>query len=414
MRRNECDLLLRNVKLEDRSELTDIAIDSGKIIRIESGAEIISSNIVDVQGALASPPFIDPHTHLDKVLFKPSPNRSGTLAEAIEIMSGSPTSVLHETIQERADKVLTWAFKHGTLAVRTHVDITAHNSAIALEEVVKVKDRWKDFIDVQIVAFPQEGLFSNPLTLQYLRDALKTGADLIGGIPDIERTQELKQRHIEKIFELAAEFDVDIDMHIDESDNPDSTSLESLADMTISAGWLYRVTAAHCCALSAYRPEYANQVIAKVHESKINIVTNPTTNLVLQGRDDENPKRRGVTLVKELLEAGVNVSFGQDNIRDVFNPFGKGDMLDIAFVTALAAHMTGEHDMQQIFDMPRYNAAKILKIDDYGLREGNTADIVLFKAESIIDAIASRPSRDWIVRRGKILSAVEISQGVIL
>ena len=409
----QCDLLLRNVRLEGCPELVDVAIENQKIARVGRLAKAGAKEMVDAEGALASPPFIDAHTHLDKALFQPRPNQSGTLAEAIEIMSRASSRILIDSIQERVDRVLNWAFKHGTLAVRTHVDITGAHSALALEEILKVRERWSDYIDIQIVAFPQEGLFGSEPVWRYLKEALRNGADVVGGIPAIEETEKLSRRHIEKILELAAEFDVDVDMHVDESDDPNSVTLEALADMTIAAGWQGRVTAAHCCALAAYSPEYAREVMEKVKSAQINVVTNPTTNLVLQGRGDRGPKRRGLTLVKELLELGVNVSLGQDNIRDVFNPFGKGDMLDIAFVTALAAHMTGEQEIKKVFDMPRHNAARILNIKDYGSREGGGADMVLLKADSPADAIATRPPRDWIVRRGKIFPAHSISQGVI-
>lgn len=396
------DLIIRNVLIEGRDGFVDIGIEAGRVATIAPNLEDPGVNEFEGMGCLASPPFIDPHTHLDTAFLKPSENASGTLEEAFDIMRAHKTNTLKENIDERVEAALELMLEHGTLAVRTHIDVGSATGTSSLEAMITARERWSDLIKIQIVAFPLDGLITDQDAPRYIRQAMKIGADVVGGIPAIEASPQAAQKHIEKVFEIAAEFDSSIDMHIDETDDPRSRTLEMLADATMDARWNGRVAAAHCCALAAYDDPYAEHVIEKVAEARIHVIANAPTNLVLQGRHDRHPKRRGITRVKELIDAGANVSCGQDNLQDVYYPFGKGDMLEVAFITALASHMTGEADIRTLFDFPRSNAALILDLEDYGLQEGGPADIVLLPVRSATEALAMKPHRYAVFRNGNL------------
>ncbi|MDP2966418.1 MAG: amidohydrolase family protein [Pelolinea sp.] len=398
-----CDLLIRNVRINDSENVVDISIKDGEILKITPSLDIQSVKVIDGTGCIISPPFIDPHTHIDKAFLIPSINRSGTLEEAIEIMKLNKNDSMGSNFDNRADKAIFWALKQGTLFLRTHVDVSSKTGTKSIEAMQRVKDRWKGIVEIQIVAFPQDGLIRFPEVKKYIRQAVEIGADVVGGIPAIEENSASAQNHIDYIFQIADEFDIDVDMHIDESDDPNSRTLEMLAETTIRAGWEKRVSAAHCCALASYSNEYAWKVIDKVARAKISIITNPMVNLVLQGRNDQQPIRRGITRVKELISAGVNVSCGGDNLQDVFYPFGKCDMLEVAFITSITAQMTGFDEIKYVLDMPRNNAAQILGLQSYGITEGKEANMVVIPANSYIDLIANKPPRRLVIRKGKIV-----------
>lgn len=402
-----CDLLIRNVHEMGDNAALDIAIKDGIILQIGRNLNIQAAMEYDGNGCLVSPPFIDPHTHLDKAFLQPSLNRSGTLEEAIDIMQHNKKKIFDSDFNARVDKAIMLAIKHGTLFIRSHVDVGRITGTSTIEAMQTVKERWNGIIDIQIVAFPQDGLVEYPEIKRFIREAMEIGADLVGGIPAREDSPSSSQEHINFIFQVADEFNKDIDMHIDESDDPSSRTLEMLAETTIRSGWEGRVTAAHCCALAAYPDNYAREVIEKVAEAKISIITNPMVNLVLQGRHDHQPVRRGITRVKELISAGVNISCGSDNVQDVFFPFGKFDMLEVAFVTSLTAHMTGYDEISYVLNMPRNNAASILGLQSYGLHKGNSADMVLIPAVSPIDLLAFKSPRKAVIRKGKIICQSE-------
>jgi cytosine deaminase len=408
------DLIIRNVLIEAMEGFVDIGITAGRIQTIAPRLVAQGVDEFDGKGCLASPPFIDPHTHLDRAFLKPSQNTSGTLEEAIGIMQTHDWIPSNEDYYARVDTALKWMLEHGTLAVRTHVDAGSAAGTSSIEAMIAVRERWSDLVKIQIVAFPPDGLISDQDAPKFVRNAMKMGADLVGGIPAIEVSSKAAQKHIELAFDIAAEFDAAVDMHIDETDDPGSRTLEMLAAATLDAGWEGRVTAAHCCALAAYDDAYADQVIERVGQARINVIANAPVNLVLQGRHGRHPTRRGVTRVKELLEAGVNVSCGHDNLQDVFYPFGKGDMLEVAFITAIAAHMTGADEIETIFDFPRSRAALILDIEEYGLQEGGPADFVLLPVHSATEALAMKPHRYAVFRSGRIIVQTHKSTEMIV
>lgn len=400
------DLIIRNAKLRNKEGLWDIGIEKGKIKALASRLEAKAAEEIDAKGKLTVPSFIDPHIHLDKVniLEVVRPNVSGTLKEAIEIIWDKKAKYTIDDIVERAGDVIKNGALNGTTRMRSHVDIDTIGGLKPLEGVLAAKNKFKDIVDIETIAFPQEGIIKDPGCEKLMWEAMKMGADIVGGMPANENNPDDSRKHIEICFDIAEKYNADVDMHVDESDDPFYRTLEMLADETIKRGWQGRVTAGHTCALAAYDDHYANYVIEKVKAAGINVITNPVTNLMLQGRNDKQPVRRGITRVKELLAAGVTVSFGQDCVKDTFYPFGSADMLQVALVTAHAAHMSLPHEIEKVFDMITYDAAKILKLENYGLEEGKDADLVILDTFTINDAIRLQPARLFVIKGGKVVA----------
>jgi cytosine/creatinine deaminase len=367
---------------------------------------------IDAEGRLAIPGFVDPHIHLDKVLIAQSvrPNKSGTLTEAIEIIWERKRRYTVEDIAERASRVIESAIANGVTHMRTHVDVDTIGGLRPLEGVAAARSRYEDFIDIQIVAFPQEGILRDPGCEALMWKAMERGADLVGGMPFNESSHVDSVRHIEIAFEIARNFNADIDMHVDETDDPRARTLEVLADKTIENGWQGRVTAGHTCALAAYPDDYAAVVMDKVAKAKIHMIANPATNLMLQGRLDRQPVRRGITRVRELLDRGINVSFGQDCVCDTFYPFGRDDPLEIAFLMAHAAHMSMPAQIETVFSMPTVAGAKVLRLERYGLKPGDSANAVIIDARDTEEAIRFQSPRRWVVRNGQILAETILSR----
>ena len=292
----------------------------------------------------------------------------------------------------------------GVTRFRSHVDVDSIGGLRPLEGVLAARERCRDIADVQIVAFPQEGIFKDKGTDDLMWQAMEAGADLVGGMPFNEASPAESARHIALAFEIAAHHDADIDMHVDETDDPDAKTLEMLAEQTMASGWQGRVTAGHTCALAGYEEDYANRVIGLVRDAGIHMIVNPATNLMLQGRGDAQPKRRGITRVRELLEAGVNVSCGQDCIRDTFYPYGRGDPLEVMFLASHAAHMSRPHEIETAFDMQTGAAARVMGLTDYGAEPGCVADLVIIDAADPLEALTRRADRTHVIKRGRVVA----------
>lgn len=405
-------LILRNLRPWDGQELRDLAVVDGFFASVTEG--MVAERTIDAQGRLAVPGFVEPHIHLDKVLINRSvrPNRSGTLTEAIEIIWERKRNYTAEEIAQRAGQVIESAIANGVTHLRSHVDVDTIGGLRPLEGVALARDRYKDFIDIQIVAFPQEGIFRNPGCAELMWQAMEKGANLVGGMPFNERSFADSIRHIEVAFQIARKFNADIDMHVDETDDPNARTLEVLAEKTIENSWQGRVTAGHTCALAAYADDYAATVIEKVARAGIHMISNPATNLMLQGRLDRQPVRRGITRVRELMERGVNVSFGQDCVCDTFYPFGKDDPLEIAFLMAHVAHMSLPFEIEGVFEMPLTAGAKALRLKHYGLRPNDRADAVIIDATDITEAIRYQSPRRWVVKRGQLIAETMLTRKI--
>ncbi|MBN2053465.1 amidohydrolase family protein [bacterium] len=400
------DVLVRNGNIVGRG-VADIAIDGGTITAVgRLSAPGPATEVIEAEGKLITPTFVDPHVHLDKALISEilPENKSGTLAEAIALIWEKKRSYTKTDIKTRASRVIEWAIANGTTIMRTHVDVDTIGGLLPMEALLEVRNRYAGVFDLQVVAFPQEGILQDPGTGDLMEEAMRMGADVLGGMPYNERTEEDQKRHIDMVFDLALKYDADIDMHVDETDDPAARTLQYLAARTIDAGYQGRVTAGHTCALAAYDDPYASRVIDLVKKAGINMITNPATNLMLQGRFDKQPIRRGITRVKELIAAGVNVSFGQDCLKDTFYPtFGRADMLEVGLITAHAAQFSTPREIDYLMTMLTENAAGLMKILEYGIAVGNPAHLNILDCASVPEAFRIQPDRT-VMRGGRIIA----------
>lgn len=398
------DLTIHHARVENAEQIINAGIAGGKIVALQEDELPAGQIAIEADGAIVSPAFVDPHFHLENALLSDAVNQSGSLREAINIYAEIKRDMSRENIVARATRALRMAVANGTLWMRNNVDIDQIAKVRLLDAICEACDRFAGVIDVQIVAFPQLGLARNPEAVDLMWQAMTRGATVVGGMPHGERDMDDAARHIEIAFKIAKAHDADIDMHIDETDDPYWHTLELLADKTIEAGYQDRVTAGHCCAMAAWDDTLAARVIEKVQRAGVNICTNSPVNLLLQGRGDRQPVRRGIARVRELLDAGVNVTCGQDDMMNMFYPFGHMDMLEVANFVAHAALLSSPSHIQAAFDMPRYRAARVLRLPNYGLHLGAAADLVLIPARSATEALAQQPIRSYVIRQGLIVA----------
>jgi cytosine deaminase len=398
------DLLIRHAQLHRRQGLVDIAIQNGQFARIASDlSQESASQQIDAAGRLVTPPFIDSHVHLDAVLTvgQPRYNTSGTLLEGIQIWSERKPGLTHEDVKRRALEEIRWEVAQGTLHIRSHVDVCDPNLT-ALRALIEVREEVRDICNLQLVAFPQDGILSFPNGRELMRKAMELGCDIVGGIPHYEWTNEMGIEDVHYVFALAKEFNRDIDCHCDETDDPISRFTEVMAADTMQQGWQGRVTASHCTAMHSYDNAYAFKLIRLLARAQVSVVANPFDNVVLQGRFDTYPKRRGITRVKELLAGGVNVSLGHDSIMDPWFPLGKGDMLAAAQLALFLCHMSGYEEINDVLDLITTNAARTLRIQDrYGIEEGKPADFLVLDAPSAFEALRLVPARLHVFKAGR-------------
>jgi cytosine deaminase len=407
------DILVKNVALWGTEGIRNVSIANGHFVGIDEGpSPSVSTVTLDAEGRMAVAGFVEPHIHLDKALIseRAPVNVSGTLTEAIEILWEIKRNYTVEEIAERASRVIAQAVANGIFRLRTHVDVDPIGGTRPAEGLIRARDRFRDLVDIQIVAFPQEGIVKSPGTEGLMRQVMKLGVDVVGGMPFNEASPQDSRRHIEIAFDIAREFDADIDMHVDETDDPMARTLEVLAELTIKNGWQGRVTAGHTCALASYPRNYADHVIDRLREADVNMIANPATNLMLQGRLDDYPKRRGVTQVKELLAAGVNVACGQDCVHDTFYPFGQNDPIEIAFLLCHASQMSQPAEILTVMDMVTSHGAKALRIPNFGVTVGAVADLVVLDACDAREAFATRSPRRWVIRKGKLIAETRVDK----
>ncbi len=399
------DLVIRNGISDITGEPLEVGIVGDVISAVAAGGLPSGAREIDAAGKMISPPFVESHFHLENAyLWDGYINQSGTLGEAIEIYARVKHDLTVEDIVERSGRVIRSAVANGVLWLRSHVDIDHIAKLSILDGVAAAREAYKDIIDIQLVAFPQLGMARNPEAVAMMWQAMENGCDLVGGMPHGERNMDDAARHIEIAFEIAQTYNADVDMHIDETDDPYWHSLELLADKTLETGWQGRVCAGHCCAMSAWDDRLAERVIDKIQRAGIHIIPNPPINLMLEGRGHSHPKPRGIARIKELLEAGINVACGQDDVQNMFYPFGKMDPLEVALITAHAAHLGAPGEIQAAFDMPRYNAAKLWPLSDYGIRVGAEANLVVLDARSAVEALRHQPDRRYVIRKGRVLT----------
>ena len=399
-------MLIRNATLPDGRTGIDVLIDADRISAVGPNLQPPEgAPVIEAGGLLLSPPFVDAHFHMDATLSYglPRVNQSGTLLEGIALWGELKPQLTQEALVERALQYCDWAVAKGLLAIRTHVDV-CDDRLLAVEALLHVKERVKPYLDLQLVAFPQDGLLRSPSALANLKRSLDMGVDVVGGIPHFERTSEHGAESVRILCELAAERGLRVDMHCDESDDPMSRHIETLVFHTQRLGLHGRVTGSHLTSMHSMDNYYVSKLLPLMAEAQVAAIANPLINITLQGRHDSYPKRRGMTRVPELMAAGITVAFGQDCVMDPWYSLGSGDMLEVAQMGLHVAQMTSQAQMRACFNAVTVNAAHILGLDGYGIAPGQYADLVLLQARSPVDAIRLRANRLMVVRRGQIVA----------
>ncbi|MCH3922018.1 cytosine deaminase [Limosilactobacillus sp.] len=400
-------MLIQNVHIDNQKETSDVRIVNGKFKEIaKSLTPVANEQVIDGGGNLLLPPFVDSHVHLDATLTAGQPewNESGTLFDGIRIWSERKQDLTKEDVKKRARKTIENMVGHGLQHIRSHVDVTDPH-LIAAQALLELREELKDQVDLQLVAFPQEGILSYPHGRELMEQAVKEGLDVVGGIPHFEFTTEYGWQSVHFLMALADKYDRLVDVHCDEIDDPASRNLEVLATEALERGMKDRVTASHTTAMGSYNNAYTYKLFRLLKMSNINFVSNPLVNVHLGGRFDTYPKRRGVTRIKELTAAGINVSFGEDDIQDPWNPLGDGNMLDAVTMGVYIAHQMGYHQLQDAFKYVTYNGAKTMHISDqYGIEAGKPANCIILNAHDFYNALNKHVEVLYNIRHGKILA----------
>ncbi|HHF3130912.1 TPA: cytosine deaminase [Vibrio diabolicus] len=404
-------LLIKNVTLKGQEGLQQILIEDGQFKRIENNDVELNHNgdTIDAEGGMAVAPFCEPHIHLDttQTAGEPSWNISGTLFEGIERWAERKEILSIEDVKTRAKQTLKWQIANGVQHVRTHVDVS-DPTLIALKAMVEVREEMKEWVDIQIVAFPQEGILSYPNGKELLEEAVKLGADVIGAIPHFEFTREYGIESLHYVFELAQKYDRLIDVHCDEIDDEQSRFVETLAALAHKFDMGNKVTASHTTAMGSYNGAYASRLFRLLRMSGINFVANPLVNIHLQGRFDDYPKRRGVTRVKEMLNANINVCFGHDDVFDPWYPLGTANMLQVLHMGLHVCQVMGYDQINNSLDLISTNSARTLNIQDkHGIETGKPGSLLILPAENVFDAVRRQVPVRYSVRHGKVIAETQ-------
>jgi len=400
------DLIIRNANLPDGRIGIDIGIKDGKIVALEVALTAKAQKEIDASGYLVSPPFVDAHFHMDATLSLGLPrlNQSGTLLEGIALWGELKPHLTVEAIKERALRYCDLAVARGLLAIRSHVDI-CDPRLLAVDALLEVRKEVAPYLDLQLVAFPQDGYLRDTGAAKLMETALDRGVDVVGGIPHFERTMDEGKKSVEVLCRIAAERGLRVDMHCDESDDPLSRHIETLTAETVRHGLQDRVTGSHLTSMHSMDNYYVSKLLPLMAEAEMNVVSNPLINITLQGRHETYPKRRGMTRVPELMDAGVKVAFGHDCVMDPWYSLGSADMLEVASMGLHVAQMTGVEQMQACFHAITEVPAAILGLEGYGLEKGCNADLVILQAADPVEALRLKANRLFVIRRGRIISS---------
>jgi cytosine deaminase len=406
------DLVIRNARVRGEKDPVDIAVTRDRIDAVAPRLPGSAREEIQADGCLVSPGFVNLHLHADKSLLGEvmRPNVSGTLPEAIEITNEFKRAYDPDEVARRAARVLEAGVQNGTTVFRLFADVGTIGNLRAAQGLLLAREHLRGLCRVQVVAFPQEGILRDPGAADLLEEALAQGCDVVGGIPWYEYTDADAREHIDICFRLARRRDLDVHMLVDDTDDPNSRSLEYLAWKTMREGWQGRVTASHCGAMAGYNDVYAAKVIDMVATAGITISVNAHINLVCSARLDREPRRRGIARVKELLARGVNVISSQDDVNDPYYPFGKPDQLEVALMMAHTAQLTRPHELEQVFDMVTTNAARAARLPDYGIAPGRRADLVVIDAPSVHEALRTQPPRRHVVQEGREVARATLTR----
>ena len=409
-------MLVKNIHINGREGLWQIAIEDGKIARILPNEEQIdfSGDILDGEQGIVYPPFVEPHIHLDatQTAGQPNWNQSGTLFEGIERWAERKSLLSHEDVKSRAWKTLKWQIANGVQHVRTHVDVS-DPTLTALKAMLEVKKEVAPWVDLQIVAFPQEGILSYPNGEALLDQAMAMGADVVGGIPHFEFTREYGVESMHIAFNIARKYNKQIDIHCDEIDDEQSRFVETVAALALKYEMGDKVTASHTTAMHSYNNAYASRLFRLLKLSKIHFVANPLVNIHLQGRFDTYPKRRGVTRVKEMLKNKINVCFGHDDVFDPWYPLGTANMLQVLHMGLHVCQLMGYGQINDGLKLVTENSAKALGLQGYGVEEGNAANFIILPAENGFDAVRRQVPTRYSIRHGKVIAETKLAETTI-
>lgn len=413
------DLIVRNARLHPTGgahpEPVDVGVADGRIAAIRPPGELKPDGAteLDAEGQLLSPPLVDPHVHMDAVLTVGEPrfNESGTLIEGILTWAERKPTLTHEDVKARALEAIRWEVAQGTGLIRSHVDVCDPN-LVALRALLELREEVRDIVDLRLIAFPQDGILSFPNGKELMREAMRMGCDVIGGIPHYEWTRDDGVEEVHFIFDLARETGAAIDLHCDETDDEQSRFLEVVAARAIRDGMEGRVVAGHTTAMASYNDNYAFKLEQILKRAGVTIIANPLDNIVLQGRFDTYPKRRGMTRVKELDRAGINVGCGHDSIMDPWYPLGRGSMLDALSMLVHVGQMTGRGELFRAYEMVTTNPARAAEVE-WGVKEGLPANFVVFDCTDEAEAIRLRPAARWVVRHGRVVAETEPARSMV-
>ncbi|MBF0753596.1 cytosine deaminase [Jeotgalicoccus nanhaiensis] len=408
-------VIIKNASLRGKTGLWNITIENGKFKNITQNKVKDTENTLDVNGSLVLPPFIEPHIHLDTTLTAGEPewNLSGTLFEGIQRWSERKESLTLEDVKTRSKKAIKWQIAQGIQHIRTHVDVT-DPELTALKAMIEVKEELAEFVNIQLVAFPQEGILSYPNGKELLEEAVKLGADVVGGIPHFEFTREYGVESMKIAFDLAEKYDKLVDIHCDEIDDEQSRFVEVVANEAYQRGYGKKTTASHTTAMGSYNDAYTAKLFRLLKMSNINFVSNPLINIHLQGRFDTYPKRRGLTRVKEIQAAGMNICFGHDDIFDPWYPLGTGNMLQVLHMGIHAAQLMGYEEIINSIDLVTKNSAKTLHIEDeYGIEAGKPANFIVLNADNEFDVIRKQAAVTHSYRNGKLIAGTKPAETMI-
>jgi cytosine/creatinine deaminase len=399
------DLIFRRANLPDGRSRIDVGIQGDRIVAVEPRLQAKAVEEIDAEGRLLSPPFVDAHFHMDATLSLglPRMNRSGTLLEGIALWGELKPQLTHEAVIGRALAYCDMAVAQGLLAIRSHVDV-CDDRLIAVESLLEVKKRVASYLDLQLVAFPQDGVYRSRTAERNLLRSLDLGVEVVGGIPHFERTMADGAASVRRLCEIAAERGLLVDLHCDESDDPLSRHIETLAAETNRLGLSGRVAGSHLTSMHSMDNYYVSKLLPLIAEAGVAAIANPLINITLQGRHDTYPKRRGLTRVPELMACGVTVAFGQDCVMDPWYALGSGDMLEVAHMAVHVGHLTALDSIRACYEAITVNAAKILHLDGYGIAPGCRADLVLLQAADAFEAIRLKASRLLVLRAGKTIA----------
>ena len=406
------DMIIRHAHLRGREGSRDIGITGDCVVAVANKLTEVAPNELDAAGNLVMPTYVNGHIHLDKCFLqeKMRPNKDYTFGECLELTWEHKARYTTEDILERAGRAIQEGIMNGTTVYRAFADVDSVGRLRGVEGLLALREQWRDLVHIEVVAFPQEGIIRDPGTDELMEEAMRLGANVVGGLPWFEMLDEEAHAHIDFCFQLAKRYDKDIHMLVDDTDNQLSRSLEYLAVKTMREGFQGRVSASHCGALAAYNEVHAYKVMDLLKQANVNISSNPHISLVVQGRYDQEPIRRGITRVKQLWQHGVNVFSSQDDVADPFYPFGRNDQQEVVAYLCHTAHMTAPSEIDAAFDFVTYNAARALRLQDYGIEPGCKANLNILATPTIREVLRRQQPPRWVIRDGKVLARTQVQQ----